>query len=139
MMAARKPLYTFRHHARASRPDMMLSAGVAELVDALDLGSSDESRGGSNPSARTTPPGLAVAASPLPSPLAGEGGECRCQPDGSRSDASHRDDERRPEARVPRYTAGNGPGRTPHRAPHGNERSGADQRVPPRQGPGGPP
>jgi trigger factor len=27
---------------------------VAELVDALDLGSSDESRGGSNPSARTT-------------------------------------------------------------------------------------
>jgi hypothetical protein len=30
------------------------------LVDALDLGSSDESRGGSNPSARTTP-GPAVA------------------------------------------------------------------------------
>ena len=29
-------------------------AGVAELVDALDLGSSGESRGGSNPSARTT-------------------------------------------------------------------------------------
>ena len=29
-------------------------AGVAELVDALDLGSSDESRGGSSPSARTT-------------------------------------------------------------------------------------
>jgi hypothetical protein len=28
-------------------------AGVAELVDALDLGSSDASRGGSNPSART--------------------------------------------------------------------------------------
>ena len=49
----RKPLRTFRHHARASRPDMMLSAGVAELVDALDLGSSDESRGGSSPSART--------------------------------------------------------------------------------------
>ncbi len=37
----------------ASRPDMMLLAGVAELVDALDLGSSDESRGGSSPSART--------------------------------------------------------------------------------------
>src|ERR1700729_2322383 len=36
-----------------SRPDMMLSAGVAELVDALDLGSSDESCGGSSPSART--------------------------------------------------------------------------------------
>ena len=31
----------------------MLTAGVAELVDALDLGSSDESRGGSSPSART--------------------------------------------------------------------------------------
>jgi hypothetical protein len=30
------------------------SAGVAELVDALDLGSSGESRGGSSPSARTT-------------------------------------------------------------------------------------
>ena len=30
------------------------AAGVAELVDALDLGSSDESRGGSSPSARTT-------------------------------------------------------------------------------------
>jgi hypothetical protein len=32
---------------------VMLSAGVAELVDALDLGSSDESCGGSSPSART--------------------------------------------------------------------------------------
>ena len=30
-------------------------AGVAELVDARDLGSRDESRGGSNPSARTMP------------------------------------------------------------------------------------
>tara|TARA_Y100001949_G_C15848888_1_gene269679 strand:- start:283 stop:393 length:111 start_codon:yes stop_codon:yes gene_type:complete len=28
-------------------------AGVAELVDALDLGSSDANRGGSTPSART--------------------------------------------------------------------------------------
>ena len=28
-------------------------AGVAELVDALDLGSSGEDRGGSSPSART--------------------------------------------------------------------------------------
>ncbi len=35
------------------RADLMLSAGVAELVDALDLGSSDESCGGSSPSART--------------------------------------------------------------------------------------
>jgi hypothetical protein len=43
----------FGNHARALRPDMMLSAGVAELVDALDLGSSDESCGGSSPSART--------------------------------------------------------------------------------------
>jgi trigger factor len=33
----------------------MPNAGVAELVDALDLGSSGESRGGSSPSARTTP------------------------------------------------------------------------------------
>jgi hypothetical protein len=53
MKAARKPLRTFRHYARASRADLMLSAGVAELVDALDLGSSDESCGGSSPSART--------------------------------------------------------------------------------------
>ena len=45
--------FGFRHHARASRPHLMLSAGVAELVDALDLGSSDESCGGSSPSART--------------------------------------------------------------------------------------
>src|SRR3981081_2100877 len=30
-------------------------AGVAELVDARDLGSRGESRGGSSPSARTTP------------------------------------------------------------------------------------
>src|SRR6267378_8215062 len=52
-MATRKPLRGFRHHARASLPDLMLSAGVAELVDALDLGSSDESCGGSSPSART--------------------------------------------------------------------------------------
>ena len=31
------------------------NAGVAELVDARDLGSRGESRGGSSPSARTTP------------------------------------------------------------------------------------
>ena len=31
-----------------------LYAGVAELVDALVLGTSGESRGGSSPSARTT-------------------------------------------------------------------------------------
>lgn len=30
------------------------SAGVVELVDTPDLGSGDESRGGSSPSARTT-------------------------------------------------------------------------------------
>src|SRR3981189_3119779 len=35
------------------------SAGVAELVDARDLGSRDESRGGSSPSARTTQKGTA--------------------------------------------------------------------------------
>ena len=34
-------------------------AGVAELADALDLGSSDENRGGSNPPARTS--GLATS------------------------------------------------------------------------------
>src|ERR1700686_4340653 len=36
----------------AAGPDAV-HAGVAELVDALDLGSSDESCGGSSPSART--------------------------------------------------------------------------------------
>src|SRR5688500_8290975 len=45
--------------SRAARPIFVqprgaLRAGVAELVDALDLGSSDASRGGSSPSARTT-------------------------------------------------------------------------------------
>ena len=40
--------FAFRNGARRG------FAGVAELVDALDLGSSDESRGGSSPSARTT-------------------------------------------------------------------------------------
>ncbi len=40
-----------RMNARACRQGAR--AGVAELVDALDLGSSDESRGGSSPSART--------------------------------------------------------------------------------------
>jgi trigger factor len=35
-------------------PERGPQAGVAELVDALDLGSSDESRGGSSPSARTS-------------------------------------------------------------------------------------
>ena len=36
-----------------STPRDAILAGVAELVDALDLGSSDESCGGSSPSART--------------------------------------------------------------------------------------
>src|SRR5579859_4617349 len=54
MMAARKPLHTFRHHARGIAAGLdAIKAGVAELVDALDLGSSDESCGGSSPSART--------------------------------------------------------------------------------------
>ena len=38
---------TGRRYRRGER------AGVAELADALDLGSSDENRGGSNPPART--------------------------------------------------------------------------------------
>ena len=35
-------------------PAMSSKAGVVELVDTQDLGSCDESRGGSNPSARTS-------------------------------------------------------------------------------------
>ncbi len=49
-------------YSRAARPigaAQSLRAGVAELVDARDLGSRDASRGGSSPSARTTP-GTAV-------------------------------------------------------------------------------
>ena len=38
------------------------SAGVAERADALDLGSSDENRGGSNPPARTSSGGAATRA-----------------------------------------------------------------------------
>jgi trigger factor len=41
-------------------------AGVAELVDARDLGSRDESRGGSSPSARTTPRVKAKRRTPTP-------------------------------------------------------------------------
>src|SRR6266404_7881127 len=51
--AANRSAHVISPPPAASRPDMMLSAGVAELVDALDLGSSDESCGGSSPSART--------------------------------------------------------------------------------------
>src|SRR6266404_8712803 len=51
--AAERSAHAISPPPAASRPDMMLSAGVAELVDALDLGSSDESCGGSSPSART--------------------------------------------------------------------------------------
>jgi hypothetical protein len=39
---------------RLTRARRIGSAGVAELVDALVLGTSGESRGGSSPSARTT-------------------------------------------------------------------------------------
>ena len=41
-------------------------AGVAELVDALDLGSSDSRRGGSSPSARTISNGHGVRHGPRP-------------------------------------------------------------------------
>ena len=47
--AANREAHVISPPPAASRPDMMLSAGVAELVDALDLGSSDESCGGSSP------------------------------------------------------------------------------------------
>ena len=44
--------------------ELALAAGVAELVDAPDLGSGDESRGGSSPSART----ISFAAGERPGP-----------------------------------------------------------------------
>src|SRR5260370_25548546 len=69
-------------------------AGVAELADALDLGSSDLGRGGSNPPARTTPEtdqqcGLPIIAAPYQRT--------------AEQDADHRDQRRRPEARVYRH------------------------------------
>src|ERR1700704_5799009 len=53
-----------RHLPISGKPDIGWAtkvpfAGVAELVDARDLGSRDESRGGSSPSARTTQKGTA--------------------------------------------------------------------------------
>src|SRR5580700_9001804 len=54
MTAARKPRHTFSAPCSGiAAGNDALQAGVAELVDALDLGSSDESCGGSSPSART--------------------------------------------------------------------------------------
>ena len=41
------------HHLPQARAGQRVPAGVAELVDALDLGSSGASHGGSSPSART--------------------------------------------------------------------------------------
>ena len=38
---------------RAAMAALAAAAGVAELADALDLGSSDANRGGSSPPART--------------------------------------------------------------------------------------
>src|SRR6478672_13706417 len=53
-LAARKPRHTFRQPCSCIAAGLdAIHAGVAELVDALDLGSSDESCGGSSPSART--------------------------------------------------------------------------------------
>lgn len=52
--AANRQAHAISPPPAASRPVwMQIYAGVAELVDALDLGSSDESCGGSSPSART--------------------------------------------------------------------------------------
>jgi hypothetical protein len=42
------------------------AAGVAELADALDLGSSDENHGGSNPPARTNAWKRGQKAMPMP-------------------------------------------------------------------------
>ena len=53
-----------------------LAAGVAELADALDLGSSDENRGGSNPPARTMSRfGPRLAAGHAQASARGESGE----------------------------------------------------------------
>ena len=79
-------------------------AGVAELVDARDLGSRDESRGGSNPSARTTPRKAhrrleALSREHRRARAAARHVDCR--------HASDRNPHRRPQARIP----GRGPGR----------------------------
>src|SRR5579871_6842053 len=51
MAASRQAVIDARTQIGLVKP--ALAAGVAELVDAPDLGSGDESRGGSSPSART--------------------------------------------------------------------------------------
>src|SRR5258708_12601765 len=69
-------------------------AGVAELADALDLGSSDLGRGGSNPPARTTPETeINSAGSPTAQPL-------QRTPE---KDPNHRDQRPRLETRPPRH------------------------------------
>src|SRR6266699_3405134 len=72
-------------------------AGVAELVDARDLGSRDESRGGSSPSARTTggPPARLEHRGPV---------TVTTKPtnDSGLDNAGHRNSRRRAQARIPR-------------------------------------
>src|SRR5258706_1715203 len=85
-----------------------LAAGVAKLADAPDLGSGDESRGGSSPSARTSRRRSARADSRL------------SRNPGSSSHASDRNAVDRPQARVQGGDRRPGPAgegrRTPQRA-----------------------
>ena len=130
---------------------------MAELVDALDLGSSDESRGGSNPSARTTP-GPAVCDPKWPPSVRTRSTHCqngggRSRPDGEEVEllfidnvrssygsahASHRNLHRRPQARVPRRRAGERSLGSGHRPPDPDEGSGQNQRLSAGQGAGRP-
>ena len=50
----------------------VIAANVAELVDALDLGSSGETRGGSSPSIRTNHKERTLTNSPSPAKAGGE-------------------------------------------------------------------
>ncbi len=101
-------------------------AGVAELADALDLGSSDASRGGSSPSARTNRTRA----------------RHRCLADTAQRDqsadrafhADHRNQRHRPEARVQgRHSRRCAPGPGGD-APQGAGRADPDAGLPPGQG-----
>src|SRR5690554_4373436 len=90
-----------------------LFAGVAELVDALDLGSSAARRGGSNPSARTRP---------------------EARHTNGLDDAGHGYKRGWTEARIEDSGSRSGSRKQTRRKARRDEEPGAPQGVPPRQG-----
>ncbi len=129
------------------RAGLSARAGVAELVDALDLGSSVARRGGSSPSARTRPPrdgrNSCVCRRPPPSlPLnpgpdsMGRGGTRFWKSD---DDAGHRDQHPGPQAGISGPAGRPGTRGAPDQRTRRHEGQGAAEGLPPRQGAGRPP